>query len=90
MLGLGIDADHPPLLLGLALGERDDLLQGRNLELAVELLRALGEVLHPAQALDLGEREVGGEETGVGRAIDDDGAPARGELGAARHVGGGN
>src|SRR5262249_41059710 len=76
------------LLLALALGERDDLLERGHLELAVELLRPVGEVLHAAQPLDLGQREVGGEESSVGRAVDDDGATARSELRPARHVGG--
>ncbi len=87
MLDLGVDSDRAVLFLGLALGELDDLLQRRDLELAVELLRALGEVLHCAQPLDFGEREVGGEETFVRCAVDHRRAPARGKLGPTRHVG---
>ena len=88
VLGLGVDADHAALLQGLALDQGDDLLQRRHLELAVELLRALAEGLLGAQRLDLGEREVGGEETFFREAIDHHGAAARGELGALGHVGG--
>jgi len=73
VLGFRVDADGAALLFGLALGERDDLLQCRDLELAVELLRALGEVLNCTQPLDLGQREIGGEEALVRRAV----APAR-------------
>jgi hypothetical protein len=47
----------------------------RHLELAVELLRALGEVLHLAQALDLGQRPWR-----------DDRGPERGETQRNCHV----
>src|SRR5207247_836413 len=46
MLDLGVDSDGTALLFGLALRERDDLLESRDLELAVELLRTLGKVLN--------------------------------------------
>jgi len=41
-LNLGVDSDRAVLFLGLALARLDDLLQRRDLELAVELLRTLG------------------------------------------------
>jgi len=69
VLHLGVDADLPALLLALALGERDDLLERRDLELAVELLQAVAEVLHRAQPLDLREGEVGSEKALVRRSI---------------------
>src|SRR5262245_50760109 len=70
VFGLWIDADGAALLLGLTLDERDDLLKRGYLELAVELLRPVGEVLHTAQPLDLGQREVRGEEPAFGHAVD--------------------
>ena len=63
MLGLRIDADRATALRGLALGEIEDLLERRNFEAAVVLFRARRIRLHCAQLLDLGEREIAGEES---------------------------
>jgi hypothetical protein len=88
MLGLRVDADRTALLLRLALHEVDDLLEGGNLELPVELLRAIPEVLDGAELLDLGQREVGREPAFVGDPVDHHGALAGGELRMVLHVGG--
>src|SRR5205807_776487 len=42
MLDLGVNSDGTALLFGLTRGARDHLLERRDLELAVELLRTLG------------------------------------------------
>ena len=66
----------------------DHLGERRDLEPPVEGRAALGQRLHRAQLLDLGEREVGGEEAGLGHAVEHDRALARGELRQVLHVGG--
>ena len=63
MLGLRIDADRAAALRRLALGQVENFFERRNLEAAVVLLRARRIRLHRAQLLDLGEREVAGEES---------------------------
>ena len=88
VLGLGIDADGAALLARLPLDEVDDLLEGRDLEAAVELLWAVGEGLHGTQRLDLPQREVRGEPALFRGAVDGGGAPAAGEFRAPAHVGG--
>ena len=83
-----VDADAAAGLARPALRGADDLLEGRDLVAAVELLRALGDRLDRAQRADLGEREVGGEPAGDGRAVDVGRPLAVGELGVRGDVGG--
>jgi hypothetical protein len=52
----------------------DNFLQRRDLEVAVQLLGSLAESLDRSQRLDLGQREVGGEEAFLGNAIHGRGA----------------
>jgi hypothetical protein len=51
MLRLRIDADRASRFLGLLLRQGDDLLEGRDVESTVELLRALGEWLDARKVL---------------------------------------
>ena len=87
VLGLGVDADPAAAAAGVALGERDHLLEGRDPVPAVELLRAVRERLDRAQGLDLGEREVGGEPALVLGPVDRRLALAARELGVILHIG---
>src|SRR5262249_36236491 len=67
-----------------------DFLEGRYREEPVVHGVALadgGQPLNRTQRLELGEREVVGEPAGDRHAVQYDGAPAPGELGAAGHVG---
>jgi len=83
VLRLRIDADRPVVLLRLALRERDDLLERRDLELAVErrvLRPQRRQPLARTQRLELGEREVLGEPAGDRDAVDDLGRLAACEL----------
>src|SRR4029077_9517666 len=86
VLDLGVDADGPVLLLRLALHEGDDLLDGRDLEPAVELLRPLRKRLDRPQRLYLRQREVRREPPLVLGAIDDRGTTTAGKLGMVGHV----
>jgi hypothetical protein len=80
MLCLGIDPDRAPPLAGFTLDQGDDLVERRDLEPAVELLRPLRERLYRPQGLDLGQREVRGEEARLLGAVDDGRALAVCEL----------
>ena len=84
MLEFRIDTD-----LG-GLGERQNLVKGRNLELAVKG-RVCGPKLRQAlaglQALDLGERKVLGEPTGQGLAINSLGGLAIGKFRSRGDIG---
>jgi hypothetical protein len=90
MFGLGVDADPALFLVRLAFHQLDHLLERRDLELAVELLRALSEGLNGPQFFDFGERKVGGEETLPWEAIHNSYALARSEFGPLFHIGGGD
>ena len=83
MLGLGVDADRASARAAdSALDQLENLFERRNLEAAVVLLRARRIRLHRAQLLDLGEREVAGEEAGDRLAVEHLGAAAIRELAA--------
>jgi hypothetical protein len=64
------------------------LLERRNLEPAIEALRAFRECLNRAEGLDLGQREVRREPPGLLDAVDDGRTPPVRELGAASDIGG--
>ena len=87
VLRLGIDSDPAAALLRLPLREVDDLLERRNLELPVELGWASATGLLRAEGLDLGQREVGGEEACRRKAVKHLGRLAACELGMVRNVG---
>ena len=81
VLRLRVHPDGAAALATLPPGERQDLVERRDAELAVVLLRAVGERLHGAQRPDLLEREVGDEPlVRDRRAVHDPVAPALGEL----------
>ena len=86
VLGLGVDADGAAARGSRGLGEVQDLLEGRDLELPVVLMVALGERLHGAQGLDLREREVGCEPALLVDAVHVLGRLAVGELVVRRDV----
>ena len=90
MLGLGINADHPPAFAVL-LGECDHFGKRRHFELPV-IFGIVGPQLRQAfdraQRLQFGEREILGEPADMVFAIDHLLGLARGEFGMAGDIGG--
>ncbi len=91
MLGLDIEADGPAAAARGVGGQRDDLVQRRDLELVVVLRigrTQLRNALARAQRLELGQREVLGEPALQPLAVDHLDALALGELRQRGDVGG--
>jgi len=90
VLGLGVDADRPPELVGQPLHKVDDLLERRDLVEAVVggvARPQRGDALLGPQRLQLGQREVLGEPAAQGHAVDHLCGLPGGELGVAGDVG---
>jgi hypothetical protein len=70
MFGLRVDADWSPELLRQLLRQGNDLVEGRDLELAVVVVGPKRQTLLRAQRLDLRQREVLGEPASHLAAVD--------------------
>ena len=87
VLRFRVDRDGAAGFARLQLLEVEDLLEGRDLELAVELLGPLCVGRNTAQRLDFCQGEVLNEPAGLRFAVDFHRLLARGKFGMARDVG---
>ena len=91
VLGFGIDANRPSRCRALRLGQREDLVKGRDFELPVIghiVLAQLRQAFLGAQGLELGQREIFGKPARHFLAINGLGGFAVGKFGLVRNVGG--
>jgi hypothetical protein len=80
VLRLGVDADGTATRPAKLLRERNDLVESRNVEPAVVIMRPERQPLLRPERLDLGECEILGEPSGHRRAVDDCAPLPIGEL----------